>query len=280
MVLTGLRVMIVEDEPLATRRLVKLLKDLPGVDIVALAENGRTALEAIEAVRPNLLLLDIEMPGLNGFELLERMPPSLAPAVIFVTAFDSYAYKAFGVRAVDYVLKPIVPERLEAALANARHNLDTRKAEARLAELQRVIAQLRSSPAAEKSGYDQEFWVQQRSERIRIQAAEIDWIEADKDYVRLHSRGRSFMLLGLLAKVERRLDPAQFMRIHRSAIVRLDRISSVHRGRYGTLDVQLGEGAKLRVGRKYASQVRNLVSARDQASDPNRPADRSSGRSC
>jgi DNA-binding LytR/AlgR family response regulator len=259
---TQLRVMIVEDEPLAVRRLTRLLKPLPAVEIVAIAENGRSALEMIGGSRPNLLLLDVEMPGLNGFELLERLPPASAPAIVFVTAFDGYACRAFGVRAVDFVLKPVATERLEVALANARRDLDTRDVQRKLADLQEMMSELRRRLAAGKSPYDQEFWVQQRSERIRIATGDIDWIEADKDYVRLHSGSRSFMMLGLMAAIERKLDPEEFMRIHRSAIVRLERVNSIHRGRYGTLDVELAGGPRLRVGRKYAAQLRSRISAR------------------
>jgi two-component system, LytTR family, response regulator len=257
-VATNLRVMIVEDEPLAVRRLAGLLKGNAAVEIVALAENARTALELIQAARPNLLLLDIEMPGMNGFELLEHLPADIAPAIIFVTAFDSYACKAFGL-AVDFVLKPVAPERLAAALARARRDLETREVERKLADLQRIVAELGKARSAGTSPFAQELWVQQRSERIRIPAPEIDWIEAEKDYVRIHSGSRSFMLLGLLATLERRLDPGEFIRIHRSTIVRFDRIRSVQRVRYGALDVALEGGKRLRVGRKYAAGLRTRV---------------------
>lgn len=258
--LTRLRVMIVEDEPLATRRLVRLLKPLPEIEIVALAENGRRALELIEAARPNLLLLDIEMPGLNGFDLLERLPAGAAPAVVFVTAFDGYALKAFRVRAADFLLKPVVPDQLEAALAQARRDLASREVEHKLAELQEMMAALRKR-AGEAAPYDREFWVHARSERIRVPTGEIDWIEADKDYVRLHAGTRCFLVNALIGSVESRLDPTEFMRVHRSAIVRLDRIRSVHRRRYGVLDIELAEGATVRVGRKYAPRVRDRIAA-------------------
>lgn len=258
---TKLRVMVVEDEPVAARRLLRLLKDCPAVEIVALVENGRAALELIHAARPNLLLLDIEMPGVDGFELLERMPASLAPAIVFVTAFDKHAARAFGVRAVDFLLKPVLAERLAAALANARRDLEARDVERKLAELQQMVAQLRARVASSPSDHEREIWVRHRAESVRIATAEIDWIEADKDYVRIHSGARSFMLLGLIAALELRLDPDEFMRIHRSAIVRLDRIRSVHRGRYGVLEVEIEGGARLRVGRTYARRVRSRIAS-------------------
>jgi two-component system LytT family response regulator/two-component system response regulator AlgR len=259
-VLTELRVMIVEDEPVATRRLVRLLRECPAVEVVALVEHGRAALELIHATRPNLLLLDIEMPGIGGFELLERMPASLAPAIVFVTAFDKHACRAFDVRVVDFVLKPVIPDRLSAALANARRDLETRHVERKLSDLQQMVAQLRGRLTTDRSRYDREIWVQQRAENIRVPTDRIDWIEADKDYVRIHSGASCFMRIGLIAGFEQRLDPAEFMRIHRSAIVRLDRVRSVHRGRYGVLDVEIEGGPLLRVGRKYARQVRARIS--------------------
>jgi DNA-binding LytR/AlgR family response regulator len=263
---TELRVMIVEDEPLATRRLVRLLKNLASVEVVAVAQHGREALSIMEATRPNLLLLDIQMPGIDGFDLLERMPPSLTPAVVFVTAFDRYALKAFAVRAVDYVLKPVVQQRLEAALEQARRDIASRTVEKKLAELQQLTAELRRQSRARESGYDQELWVQQRSEVVRIPVAEIDWIEAQKDYVRIHSGSRSYFSRGLIGTLEDRLDPAEFMRVHRSAIVRLDRIRAVSRGRYGVLDIDLIPGARVRVGRKYSAGVRTrLGKARGEA---------------
>jgi two-component system LytT family response regulator len=251
-----LRVMVVEDEPLATRRLVKALTGLPSVEVVGVAENGRVALETIALVRPNVLLLDIEMPGLGGFELLEQLPPSIAPVVIFVTAFNRYAARAFTIRAADFVLKPVVPERLHAALEQARAHLEARSAPARLAELQQELAGLRKRIAEAESEYVRDLWVHKRSQVVRIPVAEIDWIEAEKDYVRIHAGATSYLQHGMIGELEGKLDPRDFMRVHRSAIVRNDRIRSVRRGRFGALDLELGEGMLVRVGRKYAPGVR------------------------
>ena len=251
----ALRVMIVEDEPLATRRLVRLLKEQDGYEIVAAAENGREALEIIGAARPDILLLDVEMPGINGFDLLRDLPDGMRPAVVFVTAFDSYAVKAFDARAVDFVLKPVVPERLAAALEQARRDLASREVERKFAALQQVVEDLRRK-APDDGGYARDIWVQQRSETIRISVEEIDWIEAERDYVRVHAAGRSHLVYGSMASVEEKLDPRLFMRVHRSAIVRLDRVRSVSRGVYGTIDLHLGCGQAVRVGRKYGADVR------------------------
>ncbi|HEX8535570.1 MAG TPA: LytTR family DNA-binding domain-containing protein [Allosphingosinicella sp.] len=253
--------MIVEDEPLAARRLIRLLAGIADAEIVAVVENGQAALANVETARPNLMLLDIEMPELDGFELLEKLPAGIAPAIVFVTAFDSYAHRAFDVRAVDFVLKPVAAERLASAIRNARRDLETRDVERKLAVLQEKVAEMRRQLNGSKSGYEQEFWVQQRSRRVRIAASDIDWIEADKDYVRIHSGPSSFMVLGLMAAVENRLDPDAFIRIHRSAIVRIDRVRSVNRSRYGVLDVELLAGTKVRVGRKYAARVRSRIAA-------------------
>ena len=254
-----LRTMVVEDEPLAPRRLLRLIKDEPGFEVVAAAENGRQALATIGTVRPDILLLDIEMPGLNGFDLLADMPDGLSPAVIFVTAFDSYAVKAFETRAVDFVMKPVVPERLRRALAQARHDLSTRDVERKLADLQQVVADLRQRVPDEEEGYDGEIWAQQRSEMVRIPAGEIDWIEAEKDYVRIHTRGRSYLLHGMIGSLAERLNPRHFLRVHRSAIVRLDRVRAVKRGPYAVMNLQLECGQAVRVGRTYGAEVRNRL---------------------
>jgi two-component system, LytTR family, response regulator len=257
---TKLRVMIVDDEPLARRRLEKILKVQPDVKVVAVARHGREALDTIEAARPNLLLLDVRMPGIDGFDLLENIPASITPAVVFVTAFDSYALQAFSVHAVDYVLKPVAPERLGVALDQARRDIASRDVHNKFAELQRLTVELREQARTGQPPFDKEVWVRQRSELIRIATDQIDWIEAEKDYVRIHAGDRSYLHRGLIGALEDRLDPAEFMRVHRSAIVRLDRIRAISRSRLGTLDIQLIPGASVRVGRRYSSDVRSRVS--------------------
>ena len=251
-----LRVMVVEDEPLAARRLIRMLAALPAVETVGVAENGRVALDIIESVRPNVLLLDIEMPGIGGFELLERMPETIAPVIIFVTAFDRHAARAFAFRAADYVLKPVVPERLGAALDQARVHLEARAAPKRLADLQHEVGELRRRIAAADATYVRDLWVQKRSEIVRIPVADIDWIKAEKDYVRIHTGTQAYLQHGMIGAFEQKLDPRDFMRVHRSAIVRSDRIRSIRRGRFGTLDLELDQGTLIRVGRKYAADVR------------------------
>lgn len=266
MPLTQLRAVIVEDEPLAQRRLTKLLNRIPAVQIVGLAEQGHDALEVIAAARPNLLLLDVEMPEITGFDLLERMSSELKPAVIFVTAFDGYAFKAFAVRAADYVLKPVEQKRLEQALDQARHDIDTRNVDRKLAELRKLTTDLRRQMQARESPYDQELWIQQRSEVVRAAVGDIDWIEAQKDYVRIYSGTQTYFMRASIGAIEERLDPAEFMRVHRSAIIRLDRIRAVARNRYGSIDVKLSLGAIVRVGRKYSAALKQRVSARQLSS--------------
>ena len=239
------------------------MKNLASVEVVAVAQHGREALGIMEATRPNLLLLDIQMPGIDGFDLLERMPPSLTPAVVFVTAFDRYALKAFAVRAVDYVLKPVVQQRLEAALEQARRDIASRNGREkarRAAATDRGAAPAVAGAASPVTTRNCGFTSGPRWSGSR--SAEIDWIEAQKDYVRIHSGSRSYFSRGLIGTLEDRLDPAEFMRVHRSAIVRLDRIRAVSRGRYGVLDVDLITGARVRVGRKYSAGVRTRLGER------------------
>jgi DNA-binding LytR/AlgR family response regulator len=219
-----LRVLIVDDEPLARRRLDILLKGIADVEVVGSAPDGATARRMIGELRPEVMLLDIKMPGLNGFELLDALAPAEAPIVIFVTAFDRFAIEAFKRAAFDYLLKPVEPERLRDAVGRAREALTTRAASERVRELEEIIGNLRLGAAEPLQRYDREVWVQDRSDRLSLPVAAIDWVGAERDYVRIHAGGRSYLVRQPLGGLEARLDPAHFRRIHRSSLVRLDRI--------------------------------------------------------
>jgi two-component system response regulator AlgR len=198
----------------------------------------------VEALKPDLLLLDIAMPGLDGMGVaaaLEGRSPK--PAVIFVTAFDQFAVAAFDVAAVDYLLKPIASERLERAVLRVRAQMGANAA----------------APPAATSGWAQEFWVPHRAEIIRIAAREIDLIEAERDYMRLHVGPRSYLLHQTISELERRLDPAEFVRLHRSTIVRRDRISGFKHQGGGAWLAELRDGRSLRVGRSYLANTRAMA---------------------
>ena len=238
-----LRTLIADDEPLAIERLQILCARLPQLHLIGTASDGASALRLAEALQPDLLLLDIAMPGLDGLGVaraLEGQGPRRA--VIFVTAFDHFAIAAFDVAAVDYLLKPVELGRLERAVAR--------------------VGSLLAAPAAEAtpaSPWSQEFWLPHRAELIRILARDIDLIEAERDYMRLHLGQRSYLLHQTIGELERRLDPKEFIRLHRSTIVRRERITGFKRDGEGAWLAELADGRLLRVGRTYLQNARAMV---------------------
>lgn len=256
-----MRVLIVDDEPLARRRLVQLLTIIPDIEIAGEAEGGREALELIELLRPDVLLLDIEMPAVDGFAVLRNLPPERAPAIVFVTAFQDHAVKAFELRAADFVVKPVAGDRLAKALEQARSDLDARCAGERLAFLQARLAELESRVLASSEPH---LWVQIGSEKRRLALADIRWLEAERDYVRVHMNGRSHLINAMLGNMEKELQGEDFLRVHRSAIVRKDKVRAVLRGRFSTTVLELDDGHRLPVGRKYRPAVRSAFDSSDR----------------
>ncbi len=244
---TPLRTLIVDDEPLAVERLQILCARIPGLTLVGTAADGAGALRLIESLHPDLLLLDIQMPGMDGMAVAQALAGrSQRPALIFVTAFDQFAVAAFDVAAVDYLLKPVEAERLERAVARIRDRIGD------------------AAPVAPLSPWTREFWVPHRSGIVRIAAGDIDLVEAERDYMRLHVGPRSFLLHETITGLERQLDPALFVRLHRSTLVRRDRIAGFRHNGAGTWEAQLRDGRWLRVGRTYLSNARAMA-ARSKA---------------
>jgi two-component system LytT family response regulator len=254
------RVLIVDDEPLARRRLVQLLAALPDVKIAGEADSGREALKLIEMLRPDVLLLDIEMPAVDGFAVLKEMPQGHAPAIVFVTAFQDHAVKAFELRATDFVVKPVTQDRLASALDQARSDLEARRAGERLAFLQARIAELESRALAAS---DPGLWVQVGSERRRLTLRDIRWMEAEGDYVRVHMTGQALLVNAMLGDMEKALDEEAFMRVHRSAIVRKDKVRAIVRGRFSAPVLELDDGHRVPVGRKYREAVHSAFDVPD-----------------
>lgn len=235
--------MIVDDEPLAVERLQILCARIADLNLIGTAADGDSALRLIETLTPDLLLLDIQMPGMDGMALAQALTERASrPAVIFVTAFDQFAVAAFDVAAVDYLLKPVEVERLERAIARIRTQ----------------IRGARPTPLI-SSPWAQEFWVPHRTEIIRIPARDIDLIEAERDYMRLHVGARSFLLHKTITELERKLDPAEFVRLHRSTLVRRDRIVGFKHNGSGVWEAQLRGGRRLRVGRTYLANARAMA---------------------
>lgn len=240
-----LKTMIVDDEPLAVERMQILCARLDGVQLVGTATDGEAALRLVEALAPDLLFLDIAMPGMSGIDVANALAkrPS-ATAVVFVTAFDQFAVAAFDAAAIDYLLKPVAPERLERAVARVRA---------------RLVAPAATHSDADRSSYTQEFWVPNRGELVRVTADSIDRIEAERDYMRLYTGNRSWLIHETIAALEARLDPALFIRLHRSTIVRRDRVVRLSNDGQGNWAAELACGTMARIGRTYLANVRDRL---------------------
>ncbi|MBY8823878.1 LytR/AlgR family response regulator transcription factor [Sphingomonas colocasiae] len=255
--MTDVSVLIVDDEPLARGRLRRMLGAMHGVRVAGEAGNAVDACQSIAVLKPDLLLLDIQMPGADGFELLDRLGDA-APPTIFVTAFDHHALRAFDARAIDYVTKPVEPGRLASAVERARLAAGAQARQGRIVELQETVATLRAE-LRKRDGGAIEFWVRYKGEHLRIPSDRISHIQAERDYVRLHADGQSHLYYESLASLERRLDPAEFVRIHRSTIVRRDRVLRLRGASFAALIVHLDDGSEVRVGRTYAKAMRRML---------------------
>ena len=243
--MTQLRTMIVDDEPLAIERLEILCAEQPAIEVVGTANDGVAALRLAQQLTPDLIFLDIGMPkmdGINAARALGLMEKK--PAIVLVTAYDNFAVEAFDLDIVDYVLKPVSSERLGRAIARA----------------QSIRAESATEPVPKSDGsHASEFWVSHRAELIRIAAVDIERIEAERDYMRLHTAGRSYLLHQTISALEQRLNPEQFQRIHRSHIVRRDLITGLRHEGGGVWHALLGDDLSMRIGRKYLADVKRLA---------------------
>jgi two-component system LytT family response regulator len=260
--MAAIRTLIVDDEPLARQGLRVRLDREPDVEIVGEATDGPAAVEAIVTLRPHLVFLDVQMPGYDGFEVLARIADRHLPRVVFVTAYDRYALRAFVVHALDYLLKPIAHRRLQEALRRARAEV-VKAPEPESADRFRTMLDARlpspTSSAAEPNrgvgAYAARITVRAGERYVLLRTADIDWIEASANYVRLHAGDREFQIRTTMADLERRLDPAQFTRIHRSAMVNVDRIVSLAPDFHGDFLVVLKTGLTLKLSRGYRDRL-------------------------
>lgn len=248
-----MRALIVDDEPLARRGVAVRLQKCRDVEIVGECGDGAAAVESILALSPDVVFLDVQMPGMDGFAVLRALPKEDLPAVIFLTAYEQHAVRAFDVHALDYLLKPVDDERFTAAVERARKLVD---AASKTAMAERILQML----GRDFEKYISRFTVRTGS-RIQIVLAEdVEWIGAAGDYAELHARGRCHLLRETMSSLEHKLDPAKFLRIHRSRIVRADRILELRSIENREFAVKLSDGSEHRSSRTYAEQLENWLS--------------------
>lgn len=250
------RALVVDDEPAAREAVVALLADFPAIEVAGEAGSGDAAVETARRLRPDLLFLDVQMPGRDGFGVLEALGADVPRAVVFVTAFDEHALRAFEVHALDYVVKPFGRPRFATAVERALARLVADEALSLRRTL--AVASLSSGPAAPEgelappaagAALATRLALRLGSRTVLLPVEELDWVEADGDYVRLHAGEAAHFVAGRLSALEERLDPARFLRIHRSLIVRLDRVRELRRDPDGGGSVALHDGVQLRVAR-------------------------------
>lgn len=255
--------MIVDDEPLARGALRLLLKEDAEVEIVAEAGSGAEAVELICKHSPDLLFLDIQMPGMNGFDVLEKIGTAKIPAIIFVTAFDQYALRAFEVHALDYLLKPFDDARFEKALRQAKAQITDReinKLSQKLFALLEDREEQHTEPrTVDRSKYLTRLMIKSASRIFFLKVEEIDWIGAEDYYVKLHFGRKSHLLRETMNDLEAKLDPDKFLRIHRSSIVNLDRVKEMHAHFNGDYVIILHDGTELKLSRSRREQLQALL---------------------
>lgn len=254
----SLRVALADDEPTARATLRLLLKRHADLEIVAECADGAATVEAVRAVRPQLLFLDVQMPERDGFAVLAELQPEETPAVVFVTAYDEHALRAFDVQALDYLLKPFSDDRFERCLARVRRRI----AGDGMAELGRRVQGLLAGvplPSAPGGGVER-LLVSGNGRTVVVNVAEIDWIEAADYCVELHVGKRSHLLRRSLAELESELDPSRFVRIHRSAIVNVERVRQIRPYLKGDAFVDLADGTQLRLSRSHRESLLSAIS--------------------
>jgi len=249
-----LRVLIVDDEPLARQRIEDLLAKKDSIDIVGAASNGSEAVEMIRRLSPDLVFLDVQMPGMSGLDVVDTIGPEQMPATIFTTAYDKFALKAFDRAAVDYLMKPFDDERFSQALRRARKTIELQEVGRMTRRLAALLEEERA-PKSAKAKFLERIPVEMRGQVRVVPVDKIDYISASGPYAELHVGDRTYAVRERMQTLEERLDPAIFMRVHRSAIVRLDRIDTLLRSSGGDYAVRLKDGTELSVSRARREEL-------------------------
>lgn len=257
-----LRVMIVDDEPLARQRIADCLATEDNVEIVATADSGTAAVDGIRSLRPDLVFLDVQMPGMTGLEVVRAVGASEMPATIFVTAYDQHALTAFELAAIDYLVKPFDDERFEQAFRRARRLVELQEVDRLSSQLRVLLGGATAQGAATRHDaptYLERIAVEMRGQVRVVPVEKIDFIIASGPYAELHVGDKRYIVRERMQTLEDRLDPAVFLRIHRSAIVRLDMIETLHRAAGGDYAVQLRNGVRLKVSRSRFEELEKRI---------------------
>lgn len=261
-----MRVLIIDDEPLAITRMMVCLKSFPDVMVAGTYQDGEAALKAIEEEKPDLIFLDVRMPVMGGFDLMEAIEAENGPLVIFVTAYDHFAVRAFDAHAIDYLLKPVEVERLGRALDRARAYLDRRERSAQTDELWSLIHDLREGGDPDvgervskllegRERLEDSIWIKDRGKVSRVEIARIEWIRAVRDYVCIFVPEKTYLVRETMKRLEDRLDPAKFLRVHRSAIVNQSMVRELRFTSNGGHVLVMNSGEEIRVGRTYSPMI-------------------------
>lgn len=269
-----IRAIIVDDEALARRGIEIRLAGHTDVTIVGQCENGREAIETIAREKPDLMFLDIQMPGMSGFDVLARLPHEALPMIVFVTAFDRYALDAFEAQALDYLLKPINDSRFTQALERVRSYSRQRAALAQRDKLMQLLAATRGSSSLDEEalreqlagtiepGYPEVLPIRDDHGTVRLDVGRIDWIDAAGDYMCVHADGRTYVLRETMKSLEAILDPKIFQRVHRSTIVNIQRVRRLRPHTNGEYFLTLDDGQEIKLSRSYRDRVDQLLQRR------------------
>lgn len=253
----AIRALIVDDEPLSRRRVRELLRNHPEIEIIGECSTGPETIEAVSTLKPDLLFLDIQIPGLDGLAVSAALGGTNAPLIIFITAYDQYAVRAFEVQAVDYLLKPYDRERFAEAIARARRRLGERRHTEVNEKILQLLEEMRERPR-----YLDRLVIKTNDRVFVIRTEEIDWIEAEGNYVRIHFGKSSSLLRETLSNLAAQLDPRKFPRIHRSQIVNIDRIQELQPWSHRDYRIILRNGTELALSRTYRDQLYQLLGKR------------------
>lgn len=262
----SIRTIIVDDEQLAIQGLEMRLAPHTDIDIVATCSNGREAIKTIKTLKPDLVFLDIQMPGFDGFGVVQGLLETEPPLIVFVTAYDEHAVRAFDANAVDYLLKPVEAGRLTAAIDRVRQQLANKNAQAEADRLRAVVRAVAPEQAAGSAatvpatgGFERILNIRDRGQIFRVDINNIERIDAAGDYMCIHTGGQTYILRETMKDLERRLDPKRFQRIHRSTIVNLDQVKEVKPHTNGECFLTLASGAQVKVSRSYRDVVARFV---------------------